>query len=202
MALKIETNNSATAYHVVHGATLFPYAIDAQMAVAQHPLEWSDVPWTKEAESASRAELDKKLKAEGQPPLPAPVPLTPEDQKALDEHNKAVAEAAKRLDDYRKKKAEEQKIADQAAADEVLVATPPPKPDPNVRKPLTPAQTRKFAATLTPAEQAEVDRKAGGFNQPGAPTPGLQQTEAQRLAAEKTEADRQAAAVRGGATFT
>lgn len=165
MALKIDDNHSATAFHINDGATLFPYALDARSAISTHPMEWSDKPWTPEAASAARQQLHDRdvaeAKAKGQPappPPPGPAPLSPEDQAALDAYNKGVAEAAKRLEDYRKKKAEEQKIADQVAADEALVNSLPPTPDPTRR--LSPAQLRKQSAALTPAEQAEVDRKA------------------------------------------
>jgi len=154
MALKINTNQSATAFHIVDGAFLFPYAIDASMAVSQHPLEWSDVPWTEERAAEARARINERNKAEGLAPLAEPSPLSPEDQAALDEHNRAVAEAAKRLADYRAKKAEEQKLADQAAADEALVGSAPPRPDPTARRPFG----RK--GEMTPAEKAAADKKA------------------------------------------
>lgn len=149
MALKIDTDMSATAYHIVTGATRFPYAVDASHAISNHPLEWSDSPWSREDAAASRAKLD----------LPAAPPLAPDDQAALDEHNKAVEAAAKRLADYQDKKAKEQAEAEQAAADALLISSPPPQPDPTARKPLTPAQIRKQSATLTPAEEAAKEAK-------------------------------------------
>jgi membrane protein involved in colicin uptake len=161
MALKIDTNQSATAYHVTTGAFLFPYAVDAQHAISAHPLEWSETPWARADADASRKRLNEQNKADGLPPIAEPAPLSPEDQKALDEHNKAVAEAAKRLDEYYKKKTEEEKIAAQVAADEALVSSVPPQPDPTIRRPLTPAQIRKASATLTPEEEkakSEADR--------------------------------------------
>jgi hypothetical protein len=188
MALKIDANNSATAFHINDGAKLFPYALDARSAISTHPLEWSDKPWTPEAASAARQQLHDRAaaeaKARGEPvpaAPPAPLPLSPEDQKALDEHNTAVAEAAKRLADYHKKKAEEQKIADQVAADEALVNSLPPTPDPTRR--LSPAQLRKQSAQLTPAEQAEIDRK----------TAADKKAVDDKLVADKAEHDRLAA---------
>jgi hypothetical protein len=195
MALKIEPNQSATAYHITSGATVFPYAVDAVHAVSSHPLEWSDTPWSQQDAAAARQRLNERNKLEGAPPVAEPLPLSPEDQKALDEHNKAVAEAAARLKDYHAKKAEEKKIADQVAADEALVASVPPQPDPNVRRPLTPAQLRKQSATLTPAEQAAKDAADRAADQPH---PGIFQSGKtnEQLAADKAEADRMGIASR------
>lgn len=123
MALKIQENNSAVAYHVVDGAVVFPYAIDAQQAVGRHPDEWRADPWSPEEAEVARKKLG----------LTVPE-VTPEEQAAIDEHNKAVAEAKARLDAFRAKKAEEKAIADQIAADEALIATPAPMPDPTARR--------------------------------------------------------------------
>src|SRR5882757_595511 len=97
MALKIEANGSAVAHHITGGAHLFPYAVDATHAISNHPLEWKDSPWSQADAAAARSKLD----------LPAATPLSPEDQAALDEHNKAVEAAAKRLADYNERKAKE-----------------------------------------------------------------------------------------------
>lgn len=151
MALKIDTNRSATAFHITDGAVLFPYAVDAQFAISHHPLEWSDKPWTPEAAAASREKLG----------LAAAAALSPEDQAALDEHNKTVAASAARLKAYQDKKAKEQAEADQAAQDEAIVASLPPVPQPvQVRSShnLSPAQIRKRAA-LTDEEKAAADKK-------------------------------------------
>src|SRR5258706_10912467 len=107
MPLKIDTNMSATAFHITDGAQVFPYAIDAQHAISAHPLEWSETPWSADAAAAARKAFNEKAADEGLPPLPEPAPLSPEDQAALDEHNKAVAEAADRLNAYYAKKAAE-----------------------------------------------------------------------------------------------
>lgn len=174
-SVKVEPNNSATAHHIVHGATLFPYAIDAVMAVGQHPLEWSAVPWTPEREAEARAKLNAHREDLGHDPLPEPEPLSPEDQAAFDEHNKAVAAAAARLAEYHAKKAEEKRIADQVAADEALVASPPPKPDPTIRRPFgrkgdpTPAERAAFekkqaADAKVSADKADADRIGNAIN--------------------------------------
>jgi hypothetical protein len=197
MALKIEPNNSATAYHVNDGAVLFPYAVDAQQAVSRFPGEWRATPWSQADADAARAamadehaKLVADAKARGAPvpaPLPPPPPEpTPEEQAAIMEHAAAVAEAAARLKKFYAAEAEKKKIADQVAADEALVATPPPRPDPNARRPLTPAQLRKASATLTPAEQAEVDRKA-------AADAAAKKAADEKMAHDKAEADRLAA---------
>src|SRR5258708_5617914 len=99
MALKIDTNRSATAFHINDGAVLFPYAVDAQYAISHHPLEWSDKPWSREDADLARKQMAERhqaevadAKAHGLPepaPLPPPPPpLSAEDQAALDEHNK------------------------------------------------------------------------------------------------------------------
>lgn len=124
MSLKIDAAMSAVAHHIVDGPFTFPYAIDAQHAVSQHPKEWSFTPW-------SAADAAEARRAMGQPE----VEITAEEQALIDEHDKAVAEAAERLAAYRARKAEEQAEADQVARDEALVASPAPRPDPTVRRP-------------------------------------------------------------------
>lgn len=179
MALKIDTNQSATAYHITQGAVLFPYAIDAQHAISAHPLEWSDAPWSRADADASRQRLAENAKANGLPPPPEPEPLSEEDQAAIDEHNKAVAEAAERLAAYRAKKAAESEEAAQIAADEALVASPPPQPDPTIRRPFgrpgepTPAEleqikkreAKKADDERIKREKAEADAMANAANQ-------------------------------------
>lgn len=167
MPLKIDTNQSATAFHIIDGAVLFPYAIDAQHAISAHPGEWSADPWPADATAAARKDA-------GEPD----VEMTPEEQAAIDEHNKAVVEANERLKAFREKQAEDKKVADQVAADEALVASPPPRPDPTARRPFG----RK--GEMTPAEKAAAEKKAAG----------------QKAADEKAAQDRQAAAT--GATIT
>jgi hypothetical protein len=163
MALKIETNQSATAHHIIDGPVLFPYAIDAQHAISSHPGEWSPDPWPADATATARKDA-------GEPEIE----MTPEERAAIDDHAKAVAEANERLTKFRAEQAEKKKIADQVAADEALVASPPPRPDPNVRRPLSPAQMRKRAA----------------------------ETDEERMVREKRDADQQAAAFAAGAPIT
>lgn len=175
MALKIDPNSSAvTAYHVNDGPVRFPYAVDAQHAISHHPLEWSDTPWSQAEASEARetiAERHAKAVEEAKThglPVPAPLPPappepTPEEQAAIMEHLHAQEEANTRLKKFYADEAEKKKIADQVAADEALVATPPPRPDPTARRPLSPAQLRKRSAQLTPQEIADkkmVDDKA------------------------------------------
>jgi hypothetical protein len=146
MALKIQENNSAVAYHVVGGAVTFPYAIDAQQAISTHPGEWSASPWS--ADDA--AEARKKLGL-------AEPEISDEERAAIDEHNKAVAEAQARLDAVREKLAKEKAEADQIAADEALVAAPPPQVE--VRRPFG----RKGEPTA--AEVAAMNKKAAAKDQ-------------------------------------
>jgi hypothetical protein len=141
--VKIETNQSAIAYHLIDGPKVFPYANDARHAVSNFPLEWSEVPWTAEEAAAARQAMElryvravEEAKAKGLPvprdlpPLPTPRPLLdPEDQAAITEHEHAVAEASERLKVAREKAAKKKAEEDQIAADEALVATPPPQPN-------------------------------------------------------------------------
>jgi hypothetical protein len=121
MSLKIAANMSAVAYHIIDGAFTFPYAVDAHSAVARHPGEWSHEPWSVEATERAFQEAGTELE-----------PLSAEEQAALDEHAKAVAEANARLKAFREEKAAEKAKAAQAAADEALVKSPGPQP---VRRP-------------------------------------------------------------------
>lgn len=184
MATKIAATAEKTAYHIADGPVLFPYSIDADSAVGRHPLEWSFEPWSADAASSARKQASEQYdrdaqiaKSRGLPPpnkplwLDAePVQATPEEQAAIDEHAKAVAEANERLKAFREKQAEEKKVADQVAADEAMVASPPPRPDPTIRRPFgrtgdpTPAEIE--AARKRDAKKADDERiareKAGG----------------------------------------
>lgn len=153
---------SATAHHIAHGATLFPYAIDAHSAVSRHPHEWSLAPWTAERAARARAAIQAKHDADVEAGvmhpvslLPDPVPLDPETQAAVDAHTRAQLEAAKRLEAHEHELAERKKVDEQVAADRALVATPPPQPDPNVRR-------RPFGRTGEPseAERAMMEKRA------------------------------------------
>ena len=166
MALKIDENMSAVAYHITDGPVTFSYATDAQSAIARFPDEWSDKPWTQADEQAARKRMAERhakevedAKARGiapPPPLPPePPPLTPEEQAAIDEHAKLVAEAGERLKKFYAEQEEKKKIAEQVAADEALVASPPPRPDPN-------APRRPFGrkGEPTPAELKQMEKAA------------------------------------------
>ena len=175
MAINIDSNMSAVAFHIVTGRQDFPYAVDAQSAVGRHPLEWSYEPWTAEASTNARKQMSdnydrdvQNAKARGLPPpvKPAwldaePLVATPEEQAAIDEHTKAVAAASERLAKRRAELAKQKEIDDQVAADEALVASPPPQPDPDARRPLTKKEKRAEFLTLTPEEEAERDRNLG-----------------------------------------
>jgi hypothetical protein len=161
MAIKINANMSAVAHHIVDGMVTFPYAIDAHSAVSRFPEEWSHEPWPESDRAAAR-------EAAGEPA----VELTPEEQAALDEHTRAVAEANERLQKFREEQAEKKKIDDQIAADEALVNSPPPQPAPRRpfgrKGPPTPAEIaaqkkrdeKKVEDDRLVAEKAEHDRLA------------------------------------------
>jgi hypothetical protein len=162
-SVKISASQSAVAHHIIDGPVTFPYAIDAHSAVSRFPDEWSHEPWSREDEARAR-------EAAGEPP----VELTAEEQAAIDEHAKAVAEANERLKAFHEKQAEKKAEADQVAADEALVKSPAPRPDPRVRRPFgrkgepTPAELeqmrkrdqKKAAGDKAAAEKAEQDRLA------------------------------------------
>jgi hypothetical protein len=116
MSLKISANMSAVAHHILTGAFTFPYAVDAHSAVSRFPDEWSHEPWSMEAIERARREAGEELE-----------PLSPEEQEAIEEHARAVAEANERLAEVRRRKAAEKAEADQIAADEALVRSAPPQ---------------------------------------------------------------------------
>lgn len=164
MALKIDENMSATAYHITEGATVFPYAIDAQHAISSHPKEWSATPWSLEEMEAAR----------GKAGLPE-IEVTAEEREAIEEHARAVAEANQRLEARRQKLAAEKAEADQVEADERLVRSPPPQPDPTKIK-------RPFGRTGEPtAAEIEAHNKREA-----------KKADDERIAREKAEADAQA----------
>jgi hypothetical protein len=161
MSLKIEVNNSATAYHIVEGAVLFPYAVDARHAVSQHPKEWKATPW-------SADEMAEARRAAGEPE----VELSPEDQAALDEHQRAVDEANERLAKFRADQEEKRILADQVAQDEAIVNSAPP----------TPTFKRPFGrpGEPTPAELEQIKKREA------------KKADDERIAREKATADAQA----------
>lgn len=152
--MKIDAVNAATAHHIVDGAVVFPYAVDAHSAVSRHPHEWSMVPWTAERAAKARA---------ARPDLPPAMELAPEDQQAVDEHTQAQREAADRLAAYDAEQADKLKLEEQIAADRALVAAPPPAPDPNVRRPFgrkgEPTEKERALLAKRAAEKAEADRR-------------------------------------------
>lgn len=195
--ISIDPNKPVTAYHVATGAQVFPYPVDAQHAIGAHPLEWSATPWTAEDATAARQRLNERNKADGLPAIADPEPLAPDDQAALDTHNKAVAEAAARLKDYYDKKAEAEKVAAQVAADEVLVASAPPQPDPNARRKLSPAQIRKQGSMLSPEEEAALAaerQKNDDEHKAAMDKLAADKAAAAKAAADKAQADKLAAA--------
>lgn len=165
--MKIETNLPLTAYHVIHGATVFNYAVDARQAVGAHPNEWSLTPWSADDAAAAR----DRLEADGVQ-LPAPLELTPEEQEAIDQHAAAVAEANERLSAFRAKKEAERQEAEQVTRDEAIVASAPPAPDPAARRPFG----RK--GEPTPAEAKLMEKQAA------------KKAEDERIAKEKADADK------------
>jgi hypothetical protein len=162
MSIKISDSQSVVAHHIIDGPVTFPYKTDARSAVARFPGEWSFAPWSHDAEVKAREAAGQSV-----------VEVTPEEQAAIDEHAQAVAEATERLKAFREKQAEEKKIAEQVAADEALVKSAPPRPEPKA-KPLTGAQIRKRAA----------------------------ETDDERIVREKDEQDQWANASAGGAPIT
>lgn len=151
------------AYHVDQGAVTM-YVVDANAAVQSHPDEWSFMPWSPEDTAAARSAREQrykeeveKAKAEGVPPPPPLPPVyEPTDrQKAeLDADTKARAEAAaivkKAQEDEEKRRLEDERVK----AAKTLLASPPPVPDPNERRP--------FGRTgeMTPAERAAAEKRA------------------------------------------
>lgn len=165
--MKIETNLPLTAYHIVHGATLFNYAVDARSAVGAHPDEWSLTPWSTEDAATARDRLEQKGVD-----LPAPIELTPEEQEAVNQHAQAVAEANERLKAFRDRKEAERLEEYQVAQDEAIVASSPPIPDPAARRPFG----RKGEPTA--AEKEMMAKQAA------------KKADDERIAKEKAEADK------------
>lgn len=159
-------------FHITDGHSRMA-AIDANTAVSQHPNEWSKAPWTADEAAAARKALRERYevqveeaKATGAPmpapPPPEPEPLTPEEQAAVEEHARAVAEAKERLDAFYARKAKEKEEADQVARDEMLVNSPPPQPDPAARRPFgrkgEPTAAEKAMMEKAAAKKAEDEK--------------------------------------------
>lgn len=173
MSIKISASQSAVVHHIIDGPVTFPYAVDAYSAVSRFPGEWSKDPWSREDEARARQDMGEPV-----------VELTPEEQAAVDEHAKAVAEANERLKAFREKKAEEKKEADQIAADEALVKSPAPRPDPKIKRPFG-RPGEPTAAELEQIRKREEKKAAD-----------------ERIVREKSEQDRLAAASASGAKIT
>ena len=123
-SIKIAANMSAVAHHIIDGPFTFPYSVDAHSAVSRFPAEWSFAPWSHEASAKARQDMGDEVE-----------PLSSEDEAAINEHAKAVAEANERLKAYHEKKAAEKVENDQVAADEALVKSPGPQPVVKVKRP-------------------------------------------------------------------
>jgi hypothetical protein len=129
-----------TAYHIVTGSMVMEDT-DANWAVAAHPDEWSFTPWAPDKRKAfvDAAVSDHKkevvaAKEMGVDPPPPPAvtqvrPLYPDEQAALDKHNKDFAAAQKRLEVADKEDADAKAKAAQIAADREMVKRPPPVVD-------------------------------------------------------------------------
>lgn len=184
MTIKIAANQSAVVHHIIDGPVTFPYAVDAHSAVSRFPDEWSEFPWSQSDAEAARGRINERNEQAGLDPLPEPLALTPEEQAAIDEHAKAVDEANERLTKFRAEQEEKRKIAEQVAADEALVKSPPPRPDPAARRPFG----RK--GEPTPAEIEQMKKREA------------KKAADERMVREKAEQDRLANASAGGAPIT
>lgn len=164
MSLKIDANMSATAYHIRDGAMTFPYAIDAQHAISSHPAEWSSTPWSAAEMNAARTEAGDQGQS-----------LTAEEQAAIEEHAQAVAEANERLIKRRAALEEQRQADEQAKQDELMVASPPPMPDPS-----RPRRPFGRPGEPTAAELKQIEKR------------DAKKADDERIAREKADADAQA----------
>jgi hypothetical protein len=150
MSIRISANTSEVAYHIITGAVTFPYAVDANSAVARFPNEWSFEPWSIEATSNAMQEDGMELE-----------PLSAEEQAALDEHAKTVAEANARLKAFRDKQAAEKEAADQVAADEAIAKSPSPIKRPFGRKGAPTKAELKMIADKKHADDIAAAERSG-----------------------------------------
>lgn len=176
MADAITALTASTAYHIDAGAFEFPYAVDANSAVARHPLEWSRTPWSDDDAQAARkrradahAAAVQDAKARGlpepspPPPGPAPLVLTPEEQAALDKFRADQAEAKKLVDAAAKEDADRAAKAQAVADARALLAQQPPTPDPKAQRPLfgaAKANAERKAAQQASDAKTAADAKA------------------------------------------
>jgi colicin import membrane protein len=111
------------------------------------------------------------------------------DQAALDQHNKDVADAAARLEEYYARKEKERIEAEQVAADEALIKSPPPTPQlaPTVRPGnLSPAQMKKRQAIQEAADKEAAAKKTAADKKAAAEKKAADE----KMARDKAEADR------------
>jgi len=168
-----------TAHHINNGPVVM-YPVDARLAVAQHPDEWSLSPWSPEDASAARKRLHERRVAAAQaagedPPAPPAEPqMTDADRAEFEEWKAARAKAKQILDAAKAEEAKRLAKEEEISQAEAVLASPPPRPDPN-RRP------------LTGAAKANAERKAAA-----------DKAAAEKAAKDKAEADRQAAAAASG----
>lgn len=161
--MPIASPTAKIAHHIVTGAFEFPYAVDAQQAVAGHPLEWSSRPWDPDEATEARKRLHESRVAEAEqrgeaPPAPLPEPdFTDEEREIITEHRKRQAEAKALLD---AKEAEEAKKRDEEAALDqarAVLASQPSLPPRRPGRPTTKVAAERDKATR---DKIESDRKA------------------------------------------
>lgn len=162
MALKIDENQMMTTAHHVNDGAKQMYLVDARMAVAQHPDEWSHQPWAPEDASAARQRLHERrvaqAKAVGDPEPEPPVEpeLDEEDRRQFEEWKANRDKAAEIVAAAEKEQAEKDAKAAEIATAKAIVETPPPQPDPLRRRPL--AGAAKANAERTAQRRADEDR--------------------------------------------
>lgn len=171
-----EKNPMMTVAHHIDQGAVEMYTVDARLAVASHPDEWSAMPWTPDEANAARQRRKQQYdheveaaKAAGRPepapppPGPAPLALTPDEQAAIDKFRADQAEAKKRLEAFEKEEADRKAKDEQIEADRALLKAAPPLPDPNApRRPFgrpgEPTAKEKAAMEKAAADKAERDR--------------------------------------------
>jgi colicin import membrane protein len=187
MSLKLSDSMMSTAHHVNDGPVEM-YKVDARLAVANHPLEWSHEPWDPEKAAIARKRLHERkvaaAEAAGEHPPAAPVEpdMTDEDRAEFEEWKAARQKAKEIVDAAEKEKAEKAAKAAEIEQAEAVLKSPPPKPQP--RRPGRPSK-----ADL----EAEQKRLAAARSKAAA-----DKAAAEKAAADKAEGDRQAAAAQPG----
>jgi hypothetical protein len=162
------------AYHV-DGGVKEMYAVDAAMAVANHPDEWSWEPFSDSARDNYRAKVkadykkavDDAMAAGLPPPPPPPEPVVPTsaERRELDEDAKARAAAAEIVRAAEEKERKQREEDDKVAAAKALLSSPPQEIDPNSRRPnpvgrpTNEALAARAVAEKAAAEKAEAAKK-------------------------------------------